>query len=244
MRYILFLFLLCGSNTGFSQWKDFTLTTKGDTVNRIDARNMKQGKWIIRVEENMGEPGFQEEGVFHNDQKEGEWKLYSLMGDPIGLEKYVYGQKSGIQHYFDIRGNLTREESWKAITPDNMYDTVSVPDWKKDVTGNTFKTVIVKLEGNALRHGTWKYYDGDSRLTRTDVYILDKMSETTVINYDYKTGKISGKEKTNYDIETGRVVASAAYQKPKEVAKPEQVIQFEKTKKGKTKKYVDGSTGG
>lgn len=243
MRNILFLFLLCGIN-GFGQWKDFTLTTKGDTVNRIDARNMKQGKWIVRNEENMGEPGYQEEGVFSNDQKEGEWHIFSLMGDPIGTEKYIYGQKNGIQHYFDIRGNLIREESWKAITPDNMYDTVSVPDWKKDVTGNTFKTVVVKLEGNALRHGTWKYYDESGKLTRTDIYILDKMSETTVINYDYKTGKISGKDKTAYDIETGRVVASASYQKPKDVPKPDQVIQFEKTKKGKSKKFVDGSTGG
>jgi hypothetical protein len=242
MRYILILFLLSGVK-GFSQWKDFQLNTKGDTVNRVDAKNMKQGKWIIRQEENMGEPGTQEEGFFQNDLKEGEWHVYNLMGDMVGKEKYVYGQKSGVQHYFDIKENLLREENWKAITPDNMYDTVRVPDWRKDVTGNTFKTVVVKLEGNALRHGAWKYYDETGKLVRTDVYILDKMSESTVINYDYKTGKISGKEKTNYDIETGRIVASAAYQKPKEVVKPDQVIKFEKTKKGKSKKYVDGSTG-
>lgn len=243
MRYILILFLFCGFSS-YGQWKDFTLTTKGDTVNKTDNRNLKQGKWIIRNEENMGEPGTQEEGFFQNDQKEGEWHVYNLMGDPIGIEKYAYGQKSGAQQYFDIRGNLTREENWKALTPDNMYDTVRVPDWKRDITGNTFKEVVVKLEGNSLRHGAWKYYDENGRLTRTDIYILDKMSESTVINYDYKTGKISGKEKTAYDIETGRVVASAAYEKPKEVAKPEQVLKFEQTKKGKSKKFVDGSTGG
>jgi antitoxin component YwqK of YwqJK toxin-antitoxin module len=243
MRCFLALCLFISLN-GMAQWKDYRLTTKGDTVNRIDPNNRKQGKWISRIEENMGEPGFQEEGVYKDDLKEGDWKVYSLMGDPIGEEKYVYGQKSGTQRDYDIHGNLLREESWKAITPDNQYDTISVPDWKRDVTGAINKTVIVKLEGNALRHGTWKYYDEQSRLIRTEVYILDKISESTVITYDYKTGKLSGKEKIQYDIETGRAISAAAYQRPKEVEKPKVAQDFEKTKKGKSKRYVDGSTGG
>lgn len=226
-----------------AQWKDYQLTTKGDTVNRIDQKDLKQGKWITRVEENMGEPGYQEEGSYNDGQKEGEWKVYSLMGDPIGEEVYRYGQKSGKQLYFDTHGNLIREENWRAITPDNMYDTVSAPDWKKDPTGNTMKRVVIKLEGNALKHGKWSFYDEQSRLVRTDEYKLDRLSETNLITYDYKTGKISGKEKTVYDIETGKPVASAAYQRPAEIEKPRQVLDFEKTKKGKKKKFQDGSTG-
>jgi antitoxin component YwqK of YwqJK toxin-antitoxin module len=243
MRYITLLVLLFSCN-GFAQKRSYQLNTKGDTINVIDKNNLKQGKWIIRTEDNMGEPGFQEEGYYKNNEKEGKWNQYGLMGDPIGQEFYIYGQKSGKQQYFDIKGNLLREESWKSITPDNMYDTISVPDWKKDPTGNTNKTVIVKLDGNALRDGTWKYYDENGKLVKSDHYILDRLEESTSISYDYVTGKVQAKEQIKYDIESGKPVAKAGYDKPKEVAKPKQVLDFEKTKKGKTKKYKDGSTGG
>jgi hypothetical protein len=244
MRCICF-FLLIFSINGQAQLqlKDYQLTTKGDTINRIDVKDHKHGRWIIRVEDNMGEPGFQEEGSFIDNQKEGEWKVYSLMGDPIGEEVYKYGQKSGKQLYFDIHGNLIREEHWRAITPDNAYDTVQAPDWKKDPTGNTTKWIVVKLEGNALKHGKWSFYDEQSRLVRTDVYVLDKLSESMLITYDYKTGKLDKKEKTVYDIETGKPVASAAYQRPAVVEKPKIAQDFEKIKKGKKKKYQDGTTG-
>jgi antitoxin component YwqK of YwqJK toxin-antitoxin module len=242
MHYIT-LFVLLISVNGFAQYKDYNLNTKGDTINIIDAKGYKQGKWINRIEENMGEPGFQEEGKYKNNEKEGNWNLYSLMGDPIGLEVYSYGQKNGKQQYFDIHGNLTREESWMAITPDNMYDTVSVPDWRKDATGNTNKLVVVKLEGNSLRDGSWKYYDDKGKLVRSEKYIRDRMEESTITTYDFVTGKVSGKEIVKYDIESGKPIAKSGYDKPKTPAKPKQVNDFEKTKKGKKKKYQDGSTG-
>jgi hypothetical protein len=238
-----FLLFFYTSGQAQPQLKDYQLTTKGDTINRIDVKDRKHGRWIIRVEDNMGEPGFQEEGSFKDDQKEGEWKIYSLMGDPVGEEVYKYGQKSGKQLYFDIHGNLMREENWRAITPDNAYDTVQAPDWKKDPTGNTFKMVVIKLEGNAVKHGKWLFYDEQSRMVRTDEYVLDKLKESTQITYNYKTGKLETKEKTLYDIETGKVVASGAYQRPAVVEKPKVVQDFEKTKKGKKKKFQDGTTG-
>jgi antitoxin component YwqK of YwqJK toxin-antitoxin module len=246
MKYI-FLFLTVISIKGLAQLKDYQLTTKGDTINKIDKSNRKQGKWINRVEDNMGEPGFQEEGSYFDNEKVGKWRIYSLYGDPTGEEFYKYGQKSGKQQYFDIKGNLIREEKWRAITPDMAYDTIMVPDWKKDPTGNINKRVVVKLEGNALRDSTWKYFDENGRVVRTDKYIADKLSESMVIGYDYdrETGKlITSKQLTKYDLETGKVVASASNEKPKQPNKPQQVLDFEKTKKGKKKKFQDGSTGG
>jgi antitoxin component YwqK of YwqJK toxin-antitoxin module len=242
MRYILIIALIISTN-GYAQYKSYELTTKKDTINRVDKNGYKQGKWINRMEENMGEPGFQEEGFFKDNEKEGKWNIYSLMGDPIGQEFYSYGQKSGTQDYFTIHGALIRQENWKAITPDNMYDTVSVPDWKKDPTGNINKMVVVKLEGNALRDGNWKFYDDNGRLVRSELYKYDRLIESTVITYDYVTGKVQAKEQTRYNFETGKPEAQAGYQKPKEPAKPKQVLDFEKTKKGRKKKYQDGTTG-
>ncbi len=241
MRYILIVFL-CISISGKAQWKDYTITTKGDTVNKTDKKNEKQGKWIIRVEDNMGEPGFQNEGLYKNNEKVGVWHLYSLMGDPTGEENYVGGQKDKKQQYFDLQGNLIREENWKALTPDQQFDTVIVPDWKKDPTGNTMKKVIVKLEGNAIKNGAFKYYDDNSRLVRSELYKADKLEELTNITYDPFTGKTKSKTIDKYDITTDKVIAKAGYDKPKTDAKPKIVQDFEKIKKGKKKKYQDGST--
>jgi antitoxin component YwqK of YwqJK toxin-antitoxin module len=245
MRYITLIAVFFSLNGYAQKYKDYQLTTKGDTINIIDVKGFKQGKWINRVEDNMGEPGFQEEGSFKNNEKEGPWKLYSLMGDPIGEEFYSWGQKSKKQQYFDIHGNLIREENWLAITPDNMYDTIQVPDWKKDPTGNVFRRAIVKLEGNALKDGAFKYYDDRGRLIRSDKYKYDRLIESMVITFDFVTGKIQGKEQIRFNFETGKPEAKAGYEKPKEPAKPKQVQDFEKLKKGKkTKKFQDGSTGG
>ncbi len=241
MRYIL-IFLLSISINGIAQLKDYSLTTKGDTINKIDKSNDKQGKWIIRVEDNMGEPGYQTEGFYKNDEKEGLWRIYSLMGDPMGEENFIGGQRNGKQQYFDVHGNLLREENWKALTPDQKFDTVIVPDWKKDPTGNSMKKVIVKLEGNAIKQGAFKYFDEMGRLVRSEKYKADKMEELTVITYDPFTNKVKSKTIDKYDIVTGKVIAKAGYDKPTVVPKPKAVQDFEKMKKGKKKKYQDGST--
>jgi antitoxin component YwqK of YwqJK toxin-antitoxin module len=246
MRIVGLIIFVIISFTARAQWKSYQIELRRkDTVNRIDMNNLKQGKWIIRYDEVRGEPGFQEEGNFKDDLREGEWKQHNLMGDPIGEENYRYGQKDGKQLYYDISGNLRREETWKAITPDNMYDTVLAPDWKKDPTGTTMKNLVIKLDGNAVRNGDWKYYDLQARLVRTEKYIYDKMVESLTIDYDPIDGKVVKKEKLNYDMESGKQIASAAYEKPKADNRPQQVIDFEK-QKGKKKgiKFKDGSTGG
>ena len=67
MRLIVILSLFISIN-GFSQWKDFKLTPKGDTLNRVDLTGKKQGPWSIHVDELRGERGYEEEGYFENDQ--------------------------------------------------------------------------------------------------------------------------------------------------------------------------------
>ncbi len=213
---LLACFLLLSSGA-FAQWKDYRLINDGrDTINRIDQQGRKQFEWIIRVESLRGEPGYEEEGMFVNDRKEGEWRIFNLMGDLIGIEHYRWGNKDGTAQYFTVHGSLRMEQSWKALNPDKQYDTIQVEDIDKL---DSFREVIVKNEGASLKHGEWKVYDPETgALIKTENYVLGKLEQ-------------NGSSMTVKDEE------------PKSVPKPKEVLEFERSKKGKKKiRYQDGST--
>lgn len=216
MRLLPVLLLLISSSS-FSQWKNYVLINDGkDTINRIDQKDQKQREWVVRVESVRGEPGYEEEGVFENNRKEGEWRVFNMIGDLIGIEHYRWGNKDGVAQYFDINGQLRIEQGWKALNPDKVYDTIMVEDVDKL---NSYYEVIVKNEGASLKHGTWKYYDPNTGgVIKTETYTLGK-------------------------LENDNSSASAEPSEPKKLVKPKEVLEFEKKAKGKKKiRYQDGST--
>jgi antitoxin component YwqK of YwqJK toxin-antitoxin module len=220
MRWILICFLLI-SFTGYGQLKDYTISVKGDTLNAVDMKGLKQGKWVHRYDEVRGEPGFEEEGEYKDGRKEGVWRKYTLMGDLIAVEGYRWGYKDGLSQYFNGLGELLREENWKALNPDKQYDTIDVEDVDRP---NQFKTVVVKNEGAGIRHGVWKYYDPTTGfVNKTEFYTLGALDK--------------GSQKTT---------SSTAAAKPAEgkgKTKPKEVLEFEKKNAGKKKVRVqDGST--
>ena len=202
---------------GFSQYKDFQLTSDGDTINAIDKKDIKHGKWVIKIGEVRGEPGYEEEGVFKNGKRDGVWRRYSLNGDPIGIENYKYGGKHGLQQYFTMMGDLIREENWRAYNPDAPYDTIPVYG-----QGNneiiSFK--IVKAEQYSVKHGNFNFYDPASgRLLKTEKY--DR----------------------GFPIKEPDATALTD-EKPKPKVKPKEVLEFEKKNSGKKKvKLRGGQTG-
>jgi hypothetical protein len=215
MRWITFILLFFSVNA-FSQWKDYKINTNGDTLNRIDVIGRKQGPWVNRFETVRGEPGFEEEGWYVHNRKDGEWRLFSLMGDLVGIEFYKWGLKDSVCRYFNKHGELRLEQRWKAINPDKPFDTLMIEDPDKF---DTYRTVIVKNEGASLRHGIWKYYDPETNaVARTETYVLGELE----------------KEKAS----------TAASSQKKAVEKPKEVLDFEKKNAGKKKvKVRDGSTG-
>ena len=217
MRWLSIIFLFI-SMSSFAQWKDFTLTSKGDTLNRLDMQGLKQGPWKHHYDNVRGEPGYEEEGYYENNRKVGEWRIFSLMGDLVGIEHYKWGLKDGLCQYFTTGGEMRLEQSWKAFNPDKEYDTLTIEDPDKL---DTYKTVVVKNEGAAIRHGVWKYYDPTTgSILKSERYMLGKLEE------EAKTAAAEPAEK-------------------KAVPKPKEVQDFEKKNSGKKKvKYRDGSTGG
>ena len=121
--------------------------TADEAISVIESGN----RVYVHVDDNHGERGYEEEGYFLNDKKDGAWRQYSLDGDLIAIENYRWGNKDGKCQYYTNIGDLLREESWKAVNPDNPYDTVAVYD-VNDPT-KIVGTQVVKLEGFTLKHG-------------------------------------------------------------------------------------------
>jgi hypothetical protein len=216
-QYLFFIFVMAGT-TAFSQPGSYIIGVKGDTLNKVDSKSMKQGKWVVRVDEVRGEPGYEEEGVFKNNRKEGTWRIYSLQGDLTGLEFYRWGNKDGVCQYFNSSGSLVREESWRALNPEKLYDTLVIEDIDHL---NEYKTVIVKNEGVAIRHGQWKFYDPSTgMINKIQTYTMGKLEMPKTVPADDSTN-----------------VASKTMVKPKEVQ------DYEKKNAGKKKiKVRDGET--
>ncbi|HEV7330722.1 MAG TPA: hypothetical protein VGN63_06775 [Flavisolibacter sp.] len=232
MRYI-FSFILLLSLGANAQWKSFTIGVKGDTLNRVDMQGRKQGPWVVQVPELRGERGYEEEGFFVNDKKEGRWVRYSLQGDKLAVENYRWGQKDGRCEYYNQVEDLVRVESWRAINPASPYDTIPVTD-----PNNPNKIVrfeIIKVESPSVKHGFWRYYDpGTGRVEKTEQWILDKLKkDDDEEEIDVATVAADG---------TTTVANKEAAPKPK--VKPKEVLEFEKKNAGKKKiKVRDGRTG-
>jgi len=160
---IAFLFFL--SNTD-AQYKSYKISVKGDTINAVDLHGLKQGKWVVHVDPLRGEPGYEEEGIFVNDKKEGHWRKYDLQGDLIAYENYKDGDKEGKSAYFTAFGDLIREENWRAYNPEQPYDTIPIYG-----TGNNEITSykIVKAQPYSVKDGQWTYYE-NGKIIKTETY--------------------------------------------------------------------------
>ena len=235
MRYILAIILLISIN-GYSQCKTYTIGVKGDTLNCTDLKGMKQGRWVIERPPLRGEKGYEEQGVFVNDRREGQWQQFTLDGDLLAIENYRWGNKNGRCIYYTPFGQPVREESWRAVNPDNPYDTVDVYDLidPRKVTARR----VVKLDGHALRHGTWKFFDPDyGTITRTEQYKMDKMVVSGEVEDELAPIDISTSANTKAKTDsTGKKSITAA--------KPKEVMDYEKKNSGKKKvKTRTGQTG-
>jgi hypothetical protein len=236
MRFIIILMLLIGLQSQ-AQLKSYTLNSKGDTLNKVDRNGLKQGRWVVKMPDLRGERGYEEEGVYVNDIKEGPWRRFSVQGDLIAVENFRFGYRDGKNVYFNFLGELQREEYWRAIDPKNPYDTVNVYDLvdPNKVVGQK----VVKVEPNSYKHGTWTYYNTErGTIEKTEEWVMDKPKQKAVPVDDMapidvvKGDGADGEEKKDDKKTVNKT-------------KPKEVLEFEKKNAGKKKvKVRTGSTGG
>ena len=205
-------------SSSFAQYKEYKLNAKGDTINAINQKGEKQGRWVVHTDEIRGEPGYEEEGTYKKGVKDGYWRRYNLDGDLIGVEHYILGGKDGLQQYFTYLGDLVREENWKGYNPDAPYDTVAVYGTG---SGEIIDYKIVKAEPYSVKDGEWKYYEpGSGRLIKTELWARNNLVLP--------------------DSPKPEVVSS---DKNKKVEKTPQMLEWERKNKGKKRALRDGRTG-
>ncbi len=233
MRFIFLLTLLI-SLQSFGQWKDYIIGVRGDTLNRVDMKGKKQGPWVIHLEELRGEPGYDEQGYYVDDKKDGKWVKFSLMGDKLAEENYRWGSLDGKSRYYNRTGGLMREETWRAIEPGRSMDTVDVLD--PTDPSKVVDRVIVKVEGQTMKHGTWTYFDPEwGTIVKTENYWIDKL----------RTGDgLPGEDDELKPIgfSDGKMKSDTIGKKA--MVKPQAILDFEKKNSGKKKvKVRTGQTG-
>ncbi len=230
MRYILILSMLISFNVN-AQCKDYIISVRGDTLNCVDVKGKKQGRWVVKVESLRGERGYEEEGEYINNKKEGTWRRFSLQGDLTAIEGYRWGNKNGQSTYLNPMGDPVRQESWRAVNPDNPYDTVNVMD--PNNPGIILRKEIVKMEGFSLKHGTWKYYAVGGVIEKTENWYFDKPARR------------DGDELLPIDVSENTTLVKSDTLSKKNLTKPQAILDYEKKNAGKKKiKVRDGKTGG
>lgn len=149
----------------------YEVLNSGDTVNRLDAKNNKVGKWLITKESKYGEEGFMEFGVYDKNNKVGTWKTYSLSGQIISIENFKAGRRDGEARYFD-NGYLYCVGNFLALRAKYEYDTIMV----EDPVTNVSKPVRIKTDVGSVRHGFWTYYTpGSKKIERVVEYQIDEI---------------------------------------------------------------------
>jgi hypothetical protein len=223
---ILLVVAILISKQSLGQCKTYQLDAKTkDTINCTDFNGLKQGRWGVRVVENHGEPGYQEEGVYKDGKKEGLWIRYNLMGDVMAEENYKWGYKNGVCRYYNLAG-LEREENWRAIDPKNPYDTVRVYHLDNP---DKYDLKIVKVDASTVREGTWTYYNPErGTIIKTEEYVINQLI----------TNKKQNSNKDTLAANNPTDSLSAANKK-----KPPEVLEYEKKHQKKKIKVRDGATG-
>ncbi|RYY61100.1 MAG: hypothetical protein EOO05_07590 [Chitinophagaceae bacterium] len=231
-KYPLAMLLVFVSTVSFGQWKSFTISPRGDTLNRVDQKDRKQGPWVNQVPELRGEQGYDEQGYYIDDKKDGLWKRFAVSGDKIAEETFRWGALDGKARYYNRTGALIRLESWRAVDPAKTMDTVDVLDIKDP--SKVIDRVVVKLEGQTMKHGQWIYYDPEwGNVEKVENYFMDKLRTDDEVA---ATGGGDDDELKPIDVTKKKEEA--------EKKKPQAILDYEKKNSGKKKVRVrDGSTG-
>jgi hypothetical protein len=149
----------------------YEILENGDTINKLDNKQFKQGFWLHYSEGRFGEQSYYEYGAYDNNVRVGKWLVYDNDGRTQSEEFYKSGLKSGEAKYYD-NGKLYCIGNYLALDSKYDYDTIMVEDPITNIT----RPVVVKADVGSVRHGVWTYFDiRTSKIDRVVDYQLDEI---------------------------------------------------------------------
>lgn len=140
------------------KWTSYEILDNGDTINRLDAKGIRQGRWLLEHPAHYEEPAFMEVGSYEQGLKTGLWRTHQNNGVLVSEENFKKGLKDGEARYFE-EGQLLCVGHYLALNAQQLYDTVLVEQANTEV----LKPVVVKTDVGSVRHGIWTYYEPPSK---------------------------------------------------------------------------------
>lgn len=142
------------SNGNINVIENYSSTQKGDYGDRY----VREGVYETYYEDGK----LREEGKYVNDKKNGTWKNYDYDGNLSTAENYQNGEKEGAYELY-YQGRIREKYTNKKGKKDGAYLSYyySSPEYNG----------ILEIEGNykdGKKAGTWKYYNNDKTLRKTE----------------------------------------------------------------------------
>lgn len=176
---------------------------KGDTINRKDPQDQRQGHWLVFNKSNSN-PGYAEgqlveEGDYFNNKKVGVWKKFYPNNKLKSEIAFANNQPNGLAKFYYENGRLQEEGNWKERKWVGNYkyyheNGVLFYDWQFNADGKREGTQkYYYANGNPMYEGDWRegkesgilkeYYENGS--LKAEKYFNDgKIDPGTSKNYD------------------------------------------------------------
>lgn len=204
-----FIFLI-NINSVAQKFKIFN----GDTINRIDDNNLKQGMWVI-FNNDTGKKN--DAGLYKNNKKNGIWKKYYKSGTIKSEITYLNNIPTGYAKFYYANGNVSEEGIWKINKWTGNYKYYFENgklsyDWNYNARGKrTGEQKYYHENGNLMIEGDWdngkesgvlKEYYADGSLKSEKSFADGKLDETLVKHYKKQETKsiVTKKEKSTESL--------------------------------------------
>jgi antitoxin component YwqK of YwqJK toxin-antitoxin module len=183
---------------------------QGDTINRTDARGVKQGSWKLF---DATKKTVRAEGRYVNDKKEGVWKKYYANGKTQSEITYINSRTNGYAKLYYEDGTVSEEGTWKGDKWVGKYKYYHkngniAHDWVYNDNGvRTGVQFYYHENGKLMIEGEWKEgkksglvkeYYSDGSLRFEELFINGVLDETRSKSYQPNT-RILADQRTQID---------------------------------------------
>lgn len=209
---------------------------KRDTINVIDVKSMKQGKWIVfgrsKPDTCYAKTSIVEEGLYAENRKKGIWTGYFCSGNIYKKITFQNGRPDGYAIIYHENGKTAEEGNWKANKWLGAYKSY-YPN------GQVQQDFTFNQAGK--REGVQKYYYPDGKTQIEGNWQNGK--ENGLVTEYHPDGSL--KKTVDFSNGNADVATIKEYQPKKAITKTEEVVSNKKataTKEEATVTQTKGAT--